>query len=69
MFTYSCESCDQVSIAFNDAVFAYIPQNPLIILLLASAFVSILMGQYDDAVSITVAIIIVVTVAFVQEYR
>ncbi|XP_003738153.1 calcium-transporting ATPase type 2C member 1 [Galendromus occidentalis] len=44
-------------------------QNPLIILLLASAFVSILMGQFDDAVSITVAIIIVVTVAFVQEYR
>lgn len=44
-------------------------QNPLIILLLGSAFVSVLMGQYDDAVSITVAISIVVTVAFVQEYR
>ena len=27
------------------------------------------MKQYDDAVSITVAIIIVVTVAFIQEYR
>lgn len=44
-------------------------QNPLILLLLASAFVSICMKQFDDAVSITVAILIVVTVAFVQEYR
>ncbi|XP_022690616.1 calcium-transporting ATPase type 2C member 1-like isoform X1 [Varroa jacobsoni] len=44
-------------------------QNPLICLLLASALVSILMAQYDDAVSITVAIVIVVSVAFVQEYR
>ena len=49
----------------------YIEQfkNPLILLLLGSAFVSICMKQFDDAVSITVAIIIVVTVAFVQEYR
>ncbi|XP_026463136.1 calcium-transporting ATPase type 2C member 1-like [Ctenocephalides felis] len=49
----------------------YIEQfrNPLIMLLLGSAFVSICMKQFDDAVSITVAIIIVVTVAFVQEYR
>lgn len=27
------------------------------------------MGQIDDAISITVAIVIVVTVAFIQEYR
>ncbi|KAL1129418.1 hypothetical protein AAG570_013945 [Ranatra chinensis] len=49
----------------------YIEQfhNPLILLLLASAFVSVCMKQFDDAVSITVAILIVVTVAFVQEYR
>ncbi|KAK6617086.1 ATPase, P-type (transporting), HAD superfamily, subfamily IC [Polyplax serrata] len=49
----------------------YIEQfkNPLIMLLLGSAFVSICMKQFDDAVSITIAIIIVVTVAFVQEYR
>nr|CAD7427490.1 unnamed protein product [Timema monikensis] len=49
----------------------YIEQfkNPLIMLLLASAFVSVCMKQFDDAVSITVAIIIVVTVAFIQEYR
>ncbi|XP_062584876.1 calcium-transporting ATPase type 2C member 1-like isoform X1 [Saccostrea cucullata] len=44
-------------------------KDPMILLLLASAFVSILMKQFDDAVSITVAIVIVVTVAFVQEYR
>ncbi|KAJ3598256.1 hypothetical protein NHX12_001767 [Muraenolepis orangiensis] len=44
-------------------------KDPLILLLLASAVISVLMHQYDDAISITVAIIIVVTVAFVQEYR
>ncbi|KAI9320925.1 PMR1-type calcium-transporting P-type ATPase [Dichotomocladium elegans] len=44
-------------------------ENPLILLLLGSAVVSLLMGQMDDAISITMAIIIVVTVAFVQEYR
>ncbi|XP_030062223.1 calcium-transporting ATPase type 2C member 1 isoform X1 [Microcaecilia unicolor] len=49
----------------------YISQfkNPLLMLLLASAVISVLMRQFDDAVSITVAILIVVTVAFVQEYR
>ncbi|XP_068425759.1 calcium-transporting ATPase type 2C member 1 isoform X2 [Clinocottus analis] len=49
----------------------YISQfkDPLILLLLASAVISVLMHQFDDAISITVAIIIVVTVAFVQEYR
>ncbi|XP_061838928.1 calcium-transporting ATPase type 2C member 1 isoform X1 [Nerophis lumbriciformis] len=49
----------------------YISQfkDPLILLLLASAVISVLMRQLDDAISITVAIIIVVTVAFVQEYR
>ncbi|KAI8069445.1 PMR1-type calcium-transporting P-type ATPase [Gongronella butleri] len=44
-------------------------ENPLILLLLASAVVSLMMGQMDDAISITMAIIIVVTVAFVQEYK
>ncbi|KAL0985320.1 hypothetical protein UPYG_G00155430 [Umbra pygmaea] len=49
----------------------YIAQfkDPLIMLLLTSAVLSVLMRQFDDAISITVAIIIVVTVAFVQEYR
>ncbi|CAJ0592843.1 unnamed protein product [Cylicocyclus nassatus] len=44
-------------------------KNPLILLLLGSAAVSLLMRQFDDAVSITVAVVIVVTVGFVQEYR
>lgn len=44
-------------------------KNPLILLLLASATVSVIMGQFDDALSITIAVTIVVTVAFVQEYR
>uniref|UniRef100_A0A0N5AVB4 Calcium-transporting ATPase n=1 Tax=Syphacia muris TaxID=451379 RepID=A0A0N5AVB4_9BILA len=44
-------------------------KSPLILLLLASAAISLLMRQFDDAVSITAAIVIVVTVGFVQEYR
>nr|CAB3224479.1 calcium-transporting ATPase type 2C member 1 [Phallusia mammillata] len=44
-------------------------KDPLILLLLASAVVSIVMKQYDDAISIAVAITIVVSVAFVQEFR
>uniref|UniRef100_A0AAZ3RBP4 P-type ATPase A domain-containing protein n=1 Tax=Oncorhynchus tshawytscha TaxID=74940 RepID=A0AAZ3RBP4_ONCTS len=56
----------------NDGILSLsLPQfkDPLIMLLLASAVISVLMHQFDDAISITVAIIIVVTVAFVQEYR
>jgi len=41
----------------------------MILLLLASAFISVLMKQFDDAISITCAILIVVTVSFLQEYR
>ncbi|KAE9546280.1 hypothetical protein FO519_010508, partial [Halicephalobus sp. NKZ332] len=44
-------------------------KNPLIMLLLASAVISILMKQFDDALSITIAVVIVVTVGFIQEYR
>ncbi|KAI3334809.1 calcium-transporting ATPase [Ustulina deusta] len=44
-------------------------REPLILLLLISAFLSIFVGNMDDAVSITVAVTIVVTVGFVQEYR
>lgn len=44
-------------------------QDPLILLLIGSAVVSFWMGNVDDAVSITLAISIVVTVGFVQEYR
>jgi Ca2+-transporting ATPase len=44
-------------------------KEPMILLLLASACISLAMRQYDDAISITIAIIIVVTVAFIQENR
>ena len=44
-------------------------KDPLIGLLIGSATISVLMKQYDDALSITLAVVIVVTVAFVQEYR
>lgn len=44
-------------------------QDPLILLLIGSAVISFWMGNVDDAVSITLAILIVVTVGFVQEYR
>ncbi|CBQ69279.1 probable PMR1-secretory pathway Ca++-transporting P-type ATPase [Sporisorium reilianum SRZ2] len=44
-------------------------QEPLILLLLGSAAVSLLIGQIDDAVSITIAIVIVISVAFYQEQK
>merc|ERR1711962_182130 len=44
-------------------------KNPLIMLLLCSALVSLFMHQFDDAASITLAIVIVVTVSFIMEYR
>ncbi|XP_058564761.1 calcium-transporting ATPase type 2C member 2 isoform X4 [Neofelis nebulosa] len=53
----------------EDLARAFHFKNPLILLLLASALVSILTKEYGDAVSIAVAVLIVVTVAFIQEYR
>lgn len=44
-------------------------KETLILLLLASAAISAFMGNYSDATSIAIAVFIVVTVAFVQEYR
>ncbi|KAF8806624.1 Ca-transporting ATPase [Phlegmacium glaucopus] len=44
-------------------------ESPLILLLCGSATVSALMGNVDDAISITVAVLIVLTVGFVQERR
>ncbi|ODV83139.1 hypothetical protein CANARDRAFT_9864 [[Candida] arabinofermentans NRRL YB-2248] len=43
--------------------------DPMIMLLIGSAAISFYMGNTDDAISITAAILIVVTVGFVQEYR
>ena len=44
-------------------------KETLILLLLASALVSFIMGNLEDAISIAAAVTIVVTVGFVQEYR
>ncbi|WVO19356.1 calcium-transporting P-type ATPase, PMR1-type [Cryptococcus decagattii] len=44
-------------------------ENPLILLLLGSSVVSALMGQFDDAVCVVMAVTIVLTVGFVQEQR
>lgn len=44
-------------------------KETLILLLLASAAISAIMGNLSDAVSIAVAVTIVTTVGFVQEYR
>ncbi|KAK5077985.1 High affinity Ca2+/Mn2+ P-type ATPase-like protein [Lithohypha guttulata] len=44
-------------------------KETLILLLLASALISFFIGNTDDSVSITLAVTIVVTVGFVQEYR
>ncbi|OWP06711.1 calcium-transporting P-type ATPase [Marssonina coronariae] len=44
-------------------------KEPLILLLLGSALASVVVGNQDDAISITVAVTIVVLVGFVQEYR
>lgn len=44
-------------------------KDPLILLLLASAVLSIIIGNKDDALSIAVAVTIVVLVGFIQEYR
>ncbi|KIY69789.1 calcium-transporting P [Cylindrobasidium torrendii FP15055 ss-10] len=44
-------------------------ESPLILLLCTSAIISAVMGNIDDAVSITVAVLIVLTVGFVQEQR
>ncbi|UZJ56340.1 hypothetical protein CBS101457_005660 [Exobasidium rhododendri] len=43
--------------------------EPLILLLLGSAVVSALLGEWDDALSITLAVVVVITVGFVQERR
>lgn len=44
-------------------------KDPMIGMLMASAGISLLLKQYDDAASIALAVVIVSTVAFVQEYK
>ena len=52
-------------------VLRYIGQfkDPLILLLLGSAVLSVCVGQYEDAMSIAAAVVIVGSVAFYQEYQ
>ena len=44
-------------------------KDPMIGLLCVSAFISLGLGQWDDAISILLAVAIVLVVAFVQEWR
>ncbi|KZT27144.1 calcium-transporting P [Neolentinus lepideus HHB14362 ss-1] len=62
---FSVSAPEPVLIKFAKTVY----ESPLILLLCGSALVSALMGNIDDAVSITVAVLIVLTVGFVQERR
>ncbi|KAL5504481.1 PMR1 [Sanghuangporus vaninii] len=62
---FSVSAPEHVLIKFAKNIF----EQPLILLLFGSAIVSAVMHNYDDAVSITIAILIVLTVGFVQERR
>ncbi|CAG8766899.1 15938_t:CDS:2, partial [Acaulospora morrowiae] len=44
-------------------------ENPLVLLLLCSAVISLILGNQKDALSVFLAVVIVITVGFVQEYR
>ena len=44
-------------------------KDPLILLLLGSAVLSVIVGQYEDALSIAAAVIIVGSVAFLTNVK
>ncbi|CAG8726899.1 16330_t:CDS:1, partial [Acaulospora colombiana] len=62
---FSVEAPEHLVIKFIKTIY----ESPLNLLLLGSALVSAIMGNIDDAVSITIAILIVLTVGFIQEQR
>ncbi|KAG8769608.1 High affinity Ca2+/Mn2+ P-type ATPase-like protein, partial [Serendipita sp. 405] len=62
---FAVEAPESLVIKFVKTIY----ESPLNLLLLGSALVSALMGNIDDAISITIAILIVLTVGFVQERR
>ncbi|KAJ4471541.1 Ca-transporting ATPase [Lentinula aciculospora] len=62
---FSVSAPEPVLLKFAKTIY----ESPLILLLCGSATVSAIMGNVDDAVSITVAVLIVLTVGFVQERR
>ncbi|EKM53692.1 uncharacterized protein PHACADRAFT_163996 [Phanerochaete carnosa HHB-10118-sp] len=62
---FSVSASEHALVKFAKTIY----ESPLILLLCGSALVSAVMGNVDDAVSITVAVLIVLTVGFVQERR
>ena len=62
---FSVAASEPVLIKFVKTIY----ETPLILLLCGSAVVSAVMGNIDDAISIAVAVLIVLTVGFVQEQR
>ncbi|TIB03125.1 hypothetical protein E3P96_01968 [Wallemia ichthyophaga] len=62
---FSVEAGDSLFKKFFEQIY----ESPLILLLLGSAVVSALVGNVDDSISISLAVIIVLTVQFVQETR
>ncbi|KAH8110450.1 Ca-transporting ATPase [Phellopilus nigrolimitatus] len=62
---FSVETPEPVLIKFAKTIY----EQPLILLLFGSAVISAIMHNIDDAISITIAILIVLTVGFVQERR
>ncbi|KIJ66145.1 hypothetical protein HYDPIDRAFT_110324 [Hydnomerulius pinastri MD-312] len=62
---FSVSTPEPVLLKFAKTIY----ESPLILLLCGSAVISAVMGNVDDAVSITVAVAIVLTVGFIQEQR
>ncbi|KAF8840364.1 calcium-transporting P [Paxillus ammoniavirescens] len=62
---FSVSAPEPVLLKFAKTIY----ESPLILLLCGSAVISAVMGNIDDAVSITVAVAIVLTVGFIQEQR
>lgn len=52
-------------------ILAYLNQfmNPLIQLLIICSLISLIMGEYNDAISVAASLLIVNTISYIQEYR
>ncbi|KAF8132000.1 hypothetical protein EV363DRAFT_1398374 [Boletus edulis] len=62
---FSVSTPEPVLLKFAKTIY----ESPLILLLCGSAAISAFMGNVDDAISITIAVTIVLTVGFIQEQR
>ena len=67
-FKHQCQCCWTWIQPVGEALLGQL-KEPLIVMLLGSAAISILLGNIADATSIAVALFIVASVAAVQEYR